>query len=170
MTRSLTPYPMRLPSLLRTVSFLAVAGVLLVGCRRTQLPPPPEPPAPLAVTVVGESDLNGGGNAAVVRIYQLAGDANFRRAPVQSFWQNDEQALGSELLSGKREVLLFPDVTETVEVPLDDRTQFVGFAADLRDPDPDHWRAIFPVSEVRERAVAVRVGERRLFVRVDAAP
>lgn len=157
---------MRSIPLLRTLSLLSLAGLLLVGCRRAQLPPPP--PAPLAVTVVGEADLNGGGNAAVVRIYQLAGDANFRRAPVQTFWQNDEQALGSELLSGKREVLLFPDATETVELTLDDRAQFVGFAADLRDPDPDHWRAIYPIGEVRGGSVEVRVGERRLFVRVDA--
>ena len=152
----------------RTASLLVLSGLLLVGCRRAQLPPPPPPP--LAVTVVGEADLNGGGNAAVVRIYQLAGDANFRRTPVQSFWQNDEQALGDELLTGKREVLLFPGVSEAVELRIDDRAQFIGFAADLRDPDPDHWRALFPVSEVRGQAVAVLVGERRLFVRVEPAP
>lgn len=157
-----------MPSLSRTVLLVSLAGLLLAGCRRAQLPPPPPPP--LAITVIGEADLNSGGNAAVVRIYQLAGDANFRRAPVQSFWQNDEQALGSELLAGKREVLLFPDATEAVELRLDDRAQFIGFAADLRDPDPDHWRALFPVSEVRGKAVAVLVGERRLFVRVEPTP
>ena len=150
----------------RIVLLAVLLAGLLTGCRRAQLPPPPPPP--LQVVIVGESELNGGGNAAVVRIYQLAGDANFRRAPVQSFWQDDEAALRDELLSGKREVLLFPDATEEVEIALDDRTQFVGFAADLRDPDPDHWRAIYPVDEVRGGAVAIRVGERRLFVRVGA--
>lgn len=137
--------------------------VSLAGCFGRK---PPAPTA-LAVTVVGEADLNGGGNAAVMRIYQLAGDANFRRAPVQSFWQNDEAALADELLTGKREVLLFPGTTEVVEVVLDDRVQFVGFAADLRDPDPDHWRAIYPVDELQGQAVDVRVGEQRLFVRLE---
>ena len=152
----------------RIVSFTVLAGALLAtaGCGRTKLPPPP---APLIVTVTGEADLNGGGNAAVVRIYQLAGDANFRRAPVQTFWQNDEQALGNELLSAKREVLLFPNETEAVSLTLDDRAQFVGFAADLRDPDPDHWRALYPIGEVRDQAVTIRVGENRLFVRIGPA-
>lgn len=148
-------------------ALLAVLLLAVAGCFGRKPPPPPPPPAPLTVTLVGEADLNGGGNAAVVRIYQLAGDANFRRAPVQSFWQSDESALGAELVSGKREVLLFPDATETVELPIDDRTQFVGFATDLRDPDPDHWRAIYPVDEVREQVVSIRVADKRLFVRME---
>lgn len=134
----------------------------MAGCSKK----PPAPPT-LTATIVGEADLNGGGNAAVVRLYPLAGDANFRRAPVQSFWQNDEAALGEELVSAKREVLLFPGTNEAVELPLDDRAQFVGIAADLRDPDPDHWRAIYPVDEVRGQNVSIRVGERRLFVRLE---
>ncbi len=137
----------------------------VMGCSRTP-PPPPPPPPPTILTLTGTADLNAGGNAAVVRIYQLAGDANFQRASVQDFWQSDEQALGSELISGKREVLLFPNTTETIELALDDRAQFVGFAVDLRTPDPDHWRAIYPVGDVRSKAVAVRVGETRLFVSV----
>lgn len=119
------------------------------------------------MTVVGEEDLNGGGNAAVLRIYQLAGDANFQRAPVQAFWQNDEQALGGELISAKREVLLFPGSTEDVRIVIDDRAQFLAIAADLRDPDPDNWRAIYPVDAVRGKAMAVLVGDNRLFVRVE---
>ena len=137
------------------------------GCRSAAPPPPPPPEPPLTVTVVGGTDLNGGGNAAVLRIYQLAGDANFQRAPVQAFWQNDEQVLGSELLGAKREVLLFPESTEIVRIVLDDKTQFLAIAADLREPDPDHWREIYPVSAVRGKAVAVVVGENRLFVRVE---
>lgn len=119
------------------------------------------------MTVVGGEDLNGGGNAAVLRIYQLAGDANFQRAPVQAFWQDDEQVLGGELISAKREVLLFPGSSEIIRIVLDDQTQFLAVAADLRDPDPDHWRAIYPVREVRGNAMAVIVGDNRLFVRVE---
>lgn len=155
-----------MPLLFRSARLLVFLGLMIsmAGCFGRK---PPPAPSPLTVTVVGEADLNGGGNAAVLRIYQLAGDANFRRSPVQSFWQNDEAALADELISGKREVLLFPGTSEVIEVALDDRAQFLGFAADLRDPDPDHWRAIYPVDEVRSQAVDIRVGERRLFVRLE---
>lgn len=154
---------------LRVLHVLLFAGVFAAfsGCRSAAPPPAPPPEPPLTVTVVGGSDLNGGGNAAVLRIYQLAGDANFQRAPVQAFWQSDEQVLGSELLGAKREVLLFPESTEIVRIVLDDKTQFLAIAADLRDPDPDHWREIYPVSAVRGKAMAVVVGENRLFVRVE---
>ena len=157
-------------SLPRVLAVLLVASAFafVSGCRSAAPPPPPPPPEPpLTVTVVGGTDLNGGGNAAVLRIYQLAGDANFQRAPVQAFWQGDEQILGSELLGAKREVLLFPGSTEIVRLVLDDNAQFLAVAADLRDPDPDHWRAIYPVADVRGSAMAVVVGENRLFVRVE---
>ena len=158
------PFPVA-PGRLLSIALLIAALAGGIGCRRAPQAPPPPPP--LTVTVVGGDDLNGGGNAAVLRIYQLAGDANFRRAPVQAFWQNDEQALGAELVGAKREVLLFPGSTEVVRIELDDEAQFVAVAADLRAPDPEHWRAIYPVGEVRSKAVAVVVGEDRLFVRME---
>lgn len=153
-----------IPGRLLSIAFL-VAVLGGTGCSRAPQAPPPPPP--LVVTVAGGEDLNGGGNAAVLRIYQLGGDANFRRAPVQAFWQDDEQALGAELVSAKREVLLFPGSTETVRIDLADEAQFVAVAADLRAPDPENWRAIYPVSEVRGKAVAVLVGDDRLFVRLE---
>lgn len=119
------------------------------------------------MTVVGGENLNSGGNAAVLRIYQLSGDANFRRAPVQQFWQNDEQVLGAELVATKREVLLFPGSSEIVQFDLGDDTEFVAVAADFREPDQEGWRAIYPADEVRSRAVAVLVGEDRLYIRVE---
>lgn len=156
--------PFSLPSA-RILSFALV--IALTGCSRApQVAQAPEEP-PLMMTVVGGEDLNGGGNAAVLRIYQLSGDANFRRAPVQQFWQNDDQALGAELVGTKREVLLFPGSSEVVELDLEDDTDFVAVAADLREPDSEGWRAIYPVDEVRGSAVAVLVGDDRLYVRLE---
>jgi type VI secretion system VasD/TssJ family lipoprotein len=149
----------------RPLATACLLALLVAGCGRPPVAPPPPPP--LTITVAGGEDLNGGGNAAVLRIYQLGGDANFRRAPVQAFWQDDEQALGAELVGTKREVLLFPGSTETVRVDLEDEAAFVAVAADLRDPDPEGWRAIYPADEVRGRAVAVVVGDDRLFVRLE---
>jgi type VI secretion system VasD/TssJ family lipoprotein len=151
------------------VPFAALTALLfaLSGCGRAPQAPPPPPTPPLVVTAVGGENLNSGGNAAVLRIYQLAGDANFRRAPVQQFWQNDEQALGAELVGTKREVLLFPGSSEVVQIDLDDATEFVAVAADFREPDQEGWRAIYPADEVRGSAVAVLVGEDRLYVRVE---
>ena len=155
-------------SLLSGRSFSLVLVLALIGgfgCNRAPQAPPPPPP--LMMTVVGGENLNGGGNAAVLRIYQLSGDANFRRAPVQQFWQNDEQVLGAELVGTKREVLLFPGSSEVVQLDLEDDAEFVAVAADLRAPDQEGWRAIYPADEVRGSAVAVLVGEDRLYVRVE---
>lgn len=144
---------------------LALLLAPLAGCSRGGPPPPPKP---LDITVVGTEDLNGGGNAAVVRIYALGGDAAFQRAPVQAFWQDDAAALGAELVAPAREVTLFPGATETVSLALDERAQFVGFAADLREPAADGWRALHRVEALRGQRILVTVGEDALSVETGA--
>lgn len=158
-------FPLPPGRLLSFVLMLLLVGG--IGCRRAPMAPQAPPEPPLTLTAVGGENLNGGGNAAVLRIYQLAGDANFRRAPVQQFWQNDEQALGAELVGTKREVLLFPGSSEVVQLEIEDDTEFVAVAADFRAPDQEGWRAIYPVEEVRGSAMSVLVGEDRLYVRVE---
>ncbi|HET6568053.1 MAG TPA: type VI secretion system lipoprotein TssJ [Rhodothermales bacterium] len=114
------------------------------------------------IVVLGGASMNGGGNAAVVRIYQLSSDTKFQHTSIESFWQNDVDALGSELIGASQELVIYPEQTKTLELKLDKEAQFIGVAADLRSPDPDRWRAVYPVREVRGKQIVVTVGEDRL--------
>lgn len=135
---------------------LIACGFVLIGCKGSQ-------PA-TEMTVFGDSDMNNGGNAAVVRIYQLAGDSNFTRASLETFWRDDELALGAELVGPKQEILLYPEQERAIDLDLSDQTRYVGIAADLRAPDPVQWRHIFDAQELQGKLVNVRVGTDRLTV------
>lgn len=141
---------------------LLVAVPLLASCSRRPLEPPP--PDPTVVELTGTADMNAGGNAAIIRVYMLSSDAAFRRTPIQDFWQDDAAALGADLVGSKREVLLYPGDRESMQFVPGAEVAFIGFAADLRNPDPNAWRVIRPVDELRGRRVAVTVDVDRLTV------
>jgi len=120
-------------------------------------------PLRLPLSLEGSSSMNSGGNAAVVRVYQLASSTTFRQAPIESFWQDDEGLLGSDLVVPKVERTLYPDAVEEITLEIHENTRYIAIAADLRDPDADHWRQLFTVEEVEEgQPFVVEVGERRL--------
>lgn len=120
---------------------------------------------PVPIIVTGEPDLNGGGNAALVYVYQLADDAGFRAAPHESFWQAPAELLGETLL-GTNQVQLFPNASETLTVELQPGTRFLGVAANLRDPDRDNWRAVYSVEEVAQNPIQVTVGANALSAQI----
>lgn len=148
-------------------SLLLVLGfALLAGCsRRPPAPAAPTPLPPASVELRGTAGMNAGGNAAIVRFYVLSSDAAFRRSPLAAFWQDDAAALGSDLLS-RREVLLYPGETESLSIEVPASAAFLGLAADLRDADPNAWRAIFPADEVRGAALRVSIDSTRLVARI----
>ncbi|MFC1853446.1 type VI secretion system lipoprotein TssJ [candidate division CSSED10-310 bacterium] len=107
------------------------------------------------LTMFGKANQNAGGNAVVVRIYQLQNDANFQRATLQSFWQEeraDEQVLGGELVK-KLEILLHPEESRQQKIEISDETLFIGAAANFFSPDKDGWRQIIPVEKYRGKQV-----------------
>lgn len=133
-----------------------LAGSLLVtGCS-----------GPLQMTVTGTSDMNSGGNAAVVRVYQLTNTTNFQQTPISSFWADDRNALGDELVSS-HQLRLYPNQSERVELDIQEATRYVGVAADLRRPEADEWRVVYPVADLEGNDVIVMVGEHRLSVNLD---
>lgn len=118
------------------------------------------------VQVKGEEDMNGG-NAASVVIYQLSNDAKFRTTPIEAFWRDDEAALGDELVGRRREVLMYPLQIRFIEVDVEENTNFIAVAANLRNPEADAWRRIFPVKEVVGESVQVRVANTTLDITVE---
>ena len=123
------------------------------------------PPSGREVTVAlaGAADMNAGGNAVVVRLYELTGDAPFVLVPLEEFWAGDDAALGRTLLS-KREVLLYPQEVRSVALDLDPQATYVGVAADFRSPGLDDWRAVFPAARVLTDGLGVLVGDSALVV------
>lgn len=118
------------------------------------------------VQVQGEEEMNGG-NAASVVIYQLSNDAKFRTTPIEEFWRDDEAALGDELVGRRREVLLYPLQIRFIEVAVEEKANFIAVAANLRNPEADGWRRIFPAKEVVGERVQVRVADTTLDITVE---
>lgn len=119
--------------------------------------------------LVGTSAMNGGGNAALVRVYQLNDDDAFRTVPLEAFWEDGADQLAPALTAEPRELLIYPEQRQQVELALAPTTRYVGVAADLRAPDGDAWRMIYPVLDVVRAPIEVTVGARELSFEVIAA-
>lgn len=117
--------------------------------------------------MTGQSDMNGGGNSAVVQVYELSGEGSFLDATFRAFWQ-DEGALSGVLVRSPRRETLYPNETKTFELELAENTQFVGVAANLRDPEQDAWRALYSVDEVGDQ-LSVTVHGNRISVAVEGS-
>ena len=160
----------RLPLALVLVLSLAVGGCGLLGggsedpAAAGPGDPPPLPPGPSVLTLVGEADMNAGGNAARVYLYPLTSDATFLATPVQVFWEDPEGALGADLGGPVRDATVRPGSTDTLEEVTLAGAAFLGIAADLRTPEGDGWRAVLPASQVRGRAVRVTVTDGGIVV------
>ncbi len=160
---------------------LVATALLFSGCSffsRPAAPPPAQPvpttpveaepeipPGPIAFDLVGELEMNGGGNAARVYLYPLSSDATFLSTPVQAFWGDPEGLLADDLAGTVRDATVRPGSTSSVELIDLEGAPFLGIAADLRAPEGDSWRAILPASQVRGKAIQVRVTEGGLEVR-----
>lgn len=112
----------------------------------------------------GQSDMNGGGNAAVVEVYELTGEGSFQDIPFRTFWQEDG-ALGTLVGSPHRKTV-YPNETVTFKFEVAEDTKLVGIAANLRDPDPEKWRVLYPVEEVGDQ-LSVTVRGTRIAVAVE---
>lgn len=131
------------------LALLSVTLIYMVGCGGTKQ---------LQVTVMGSTDLNSGGNAARIYVYELTNDTNFKEVPLESFWENPEAALGNELINSQQ-ILLYPDRRETIFITPTEEMQYVGVAADLRQPDREGWRQVYSKSEIDKKGLVVQVGE-----------
>jgi len=136
--------------------FLILLGLLVwSGCGRT-----------FDVVVSGRPAMNGGGHAAVVKIYQLRAADAFRAAPLSSFWRDDTDALGAELVASPRTLTVYPDTFTVAEIEVADEATYLAVAANLRNPDRDRWRSLHALDEIGDR-VTVTVRRRRVAVEAD---
>lgn len=139
---------------------LAALALSLAACSGT---PDVSTQREVSVALAGAAGMNAGGNAVVVRVYQLTGDTPFALVPLEDFWASGDAALDGTLVS-KREVLLYPEEVRAVPLALEARTTHVGVAADFRSPSLDNWRAVFAADLVAAEGLGVLVGDSSLVI------
>ena len=137
----------------RTTVFLFL-GLFSLGCK-----------GPIELAISGDDDMNEG-NAVTVVYFQLTSNATFVNAPAATFWENDNAALASDLAIAKQKLVLYPGRQETIEVTLAKDASYLGLAANYRNPDPQGWRVIYPVDEVKGKKISLTVSHDRLFTEV----
>ena len=108
------------------------------------------------------------GNAANVVFYQLTGTTNFQRAPIETFWRNDREALANELVGSGQQVFLYPGQQKQIALDLSEETRYLGVAANLRAPEPNRWRRALSLQQINGRRVAVQVSSNSLTVALQA--
>lgn len=134
---------------------LLLTGLFVVGCFG-----PPE----VQMQVQGTTEMNSGGNPAVVRIYQLSGESRFVQSSAADFWSDDVGQLGGDLLAPPQDLTIYPDEKRTLTLEPNKNAQFIGIAANLRSPNSDQWRAVHPVSRLKGKTLTLQVLSDRLSV------
>ena len=141
---------------------LLFAAAVLAGCSgpaETAV----EQAREVTVAIAGTSQMNAGGNAVVIQVYQLSDADPFTIIPVEEFWLDGDDAFAGTLVS-RREVLLYPEEVRALPLVLDARTTHVGVAADFRAPSLDGWRVVLPVPRVLADGLGVLVAGDSLVV------
>lgn len=112
----------------------------------------------------GQPDMNSGGNAAVVQVYELSGEGNFLDLSFRSFWQKDGTV--ARVIGAPHEETVYPNEQKQFKLKLADETNYIGVAANLRNSESEKWRALYPVEEVGDW-VSVSVYSNRISVSVE---
>jgi type VI secretion system protein VasD len=136
-------------------------ALLAVSCGKKAPPPPPvKPPDPpvtiaaapeakvkasMTIAANGEinPDANGRPSPVVIRVYQLKADAAFSKSDFTPLYDDDQKALGPELIT-RDEFVLAPSESRTLDVTLSPDTRFIGAIAAFRDIRNAQWRALLP--------------------------
>ncbi len=144
------------------VRILALAAaVAMAGCASA-----PPKPAAVTLTLQASADVNpdstGRPSPVVVRIYQLKGDAAFSAAEFFALYDDEQKALGSDLIGKSVEATLRPGETNPVPgFTVDPLAGFVGVIAAYRDYRNAQWRIVVPRPT---KSVTVSVGKLRLDI------
>jgi len=88
-------------------------------------------------------DANGRPSPIVVRVYQLKADDKFASADFFALFDDDQKALGGDLL-GREEVELAPGEKKELQFAVKRDAKFVGVLAAYRDIRNSRWRVIKP--------------------------
>ena len=139
----------------RTPGAVSMCLVALVAGACAKAPPPlpslppvtvvipPEANTETSVVVAASPDVNpndeGRPSPIVVRIYQLRDDMAFRSASFSRLYDDEQNALGQDLIS-RQQVALAPGEQRNINVRLAKDARFVGAVAAFRQMASARWR------------------------------
>jgi len=145
---------------------------LVVSCaKHPRLAAPPKP-VQAHLTIVTSSDLNpdasGRPSPVVVRLYQLKGDDAFAGAEFFGLFDDEQRALGAELLT-RSEVVVSPSERRTLNLTVAPDAHFVGALAAFRDIRNAQWRVVVPTWREGSRDVVVSIERARVRATVSGS-
>jgi type VI secretion system protein VasD len=127
------------------------------------------------MTVIAQSDVNpdasGRPSPIVVRVYQLQQDAKFANADFFALFDDEQQALGADLLA-RDEITLAPGERKEVQVEVKGEAKFLGAVAAFRDIRNSQWRVLQPAPKkglldvFRKDGVQVSVARAKVIVTI----
>ena len=154
---------------LRWVAF-AIMTVSLGSCASG-----PPKPSKARMTVIAQADVNpdagGRPSPVVVRVYQLQQDAKFANADFFALFDDEQQALGADLLA-RDEVTLAPGERKELQLVVKGEAKFLGAVAAYRDIRNSQWRAVQPAPKkglldvMRKDGVQVDVARAKVIVTI----
>ena len=112
--------------------------------------------------IAAREDLNSGGNALVVRVYELSDSVSFQAAAFAALWTDDTGALGADLIE-RQEFTLVPGESRQLEIQDVRQARFIGLAAHFFRPAGESWRMIY--SPVAGKTTEVEAGVAGLSVK-----
>jgi len=133
----------------------AFAAVFQSGCSKV-------PPIQIALT--GTKDMNNGGSAVLVCVYQLKKNASFISVPLDSFWREKGKSFQGDISAPPMEIMLAPGDARTFLIQPNSETVYIGAAADFRNPNLKNWRQIYPVPYRTVRGLRITVGKDSLRI------
>ncbi len=148
-------------------SFLTVAIALLIvvqvsGCAST-----PPPPTSINADVVAAADANSGTSGLalpiVVRVYELKGLGNFEAADFFAIYNQEQEALGADLLA-REEVNLRPGFQRNITRPTDPGAHYIGVIGAFKEIDSASWRAVYSLKPNAENAVMIKVDANAVWI------
>ena len=153
--------------------WIVLPAIALAGCGRS--PKPVLPPEPVAahITLAASADTNpdpkGRPSPVVVRLYQLRGDAAFVGADFFGLYEDEQKALGAELVN-RAEYVLTPSENRTIDVAMSSDVRFLGAVAAFRDIRNADWRVLVPTWREGKRNMTLTVQRARVVLSVADEP
>lgn len=155
---------MRFPGMLAGLAMLSA----LAACGG----PPPAPPTVVNVSISTTADNNPttDNKAAplALRVYQLAGTANFSAAEFFPLYNDDTTALKSDLVH-RDDFLMAPQTTKSESILPRDGVTAIGVFGAYRGFQTATWHVSVPVVAHQVNTVTVTAGHDGLVIKVDAA-
>jgi len=134
----------------RTVGVPAMLLIALTaGCGKPAIVEPPRP-VTITIDVTASASVNPDGDGrpspVVVRVYQLADDAAFSKADLNSLWSGEVQVLAASLVS-RQEFMLAPGGRAQGSTKLAAATRHIAVAAAFRGFRDANWRVVQAVPQ-----------------------